>query len=508
MHYNKRLMKKHLFLFITFLLFSISFGQVQNIADLSTGILEESKNVRDENQNLIGYLFLFNKGLINQDKSVQYEYVLLDNNLNKLTNGDFNLPNFKRLKFKISNLVYHQQKLYITSVFYHTTKFSRFGQNLKVIDMKNNEVIQDKFYRDNQFTQMSDIINFEELKPDITVQSSILIPRVSNSKIYYIDYRSVYYMNLSKLKNIIIYKQDFSKSFQYEIDTKMEKDGYDFNINEIKNGNIVIFQQKNNKTSGFPILGVDRLITYSLENGTIISNIIYNFPSKNGDEYYIPYTETVGDNLAVVGDIKLMNEQSVYNISSKPSYGLIRSVYDSVGKTITEKKIYYADIFKEYSFRDGRDSDGYKFHLKEYFNYNDNSYSVLLVKQKGDNIMTLPRTTDYILANFDKNGIYKNHLLLEKTKVKYMDSYLFSQENKEENEVLFFYAEELKENGKKEWFLTINKLKNGELSQVRMPFKTESSTIRFGIAKYGYIMITEYNKDDKERSVRIEKLNI
>ena len=62
MHYNKRLMKKHLFLFITFLLFSISFGQVQNIADLSTGILEESKNVRDENQNLIGYLFLFNKG--------------------------------------------------------------------------------------------------------------------------------------------------------------------------------------------------------------------------------------------------------------------------------------------------------------------------------------------------------------------------------------------------------------------------------------------------------------
>ena len=203
-----------------------------------------------------------------------------------------------------------------------------------------------------------------------------------------------------------------------------------------------------------------------------------------------------------------MNEQSVYNISSKPSYGLIRSVYDSVGKTITEKKTYYADIFKEYSFRDGRDSDGYKFHLKEYFNYNDNSYSALLVKQKGDNIMILPRTTDYILVNFDKNGIYKNHLLLEKTKVKYMDSYLFSQENKEENEVLFFYAEELKENGKKEWFLTINKLKNGELSQVRMPFKTESSTIRFGIAKYGYIMITEYNKDDKERSVRIEKLNI
>ncbi len=114
---------------------------------------------------------------------------------------------------------------------------------------------------------------------------------------------------------------------------------------------------------------------------------------------------------------------------------------------------------------------------------------------------------DFILVNFDNNGKFKNYVVLENGKNPF-GSYMFSQENKEENEVLFFYRESTKESGKKTYNLVINKLKDGELTQEKLPFKTESSQLNFARAQYGYILVLEYDKDDKESSVRLEKINL
>ncbi|HCC93983.1 MAG TPA: hypothetical protein DEQ26_06585, partial [Flavobacteriaceae bacterium] len=93
-------MKKLLFVLFTFITLTFSFAQVQNLKELSTGVLEQSSRLNDNDGNVIGYAFIFNKGLIKEDKFVQYEYVLLDNNLNKITNGDFELRNILKLSYR------------------------------------------------------------------------------------------------------------------------------------------------------------------------------------------------------------------------------------------------------------------------------------------------------------------------------------------------------------------------------------------------------------------------
>ncbi|SHL07158.1 hypothetical protein SAMN05443634_105305 [Chishuiella changwenlii] len=501
-------MKKIYFLFCLMLCSIISYAQIQNLSELSTGVLETSTKIYDKEQNVIGYVFIYNKGLTNQDKDVQYEYVLLDDNLNKLTNGDYTSAKHKKISYKLTDIEFKDQKLYLTSIIYHTKKLLTYGYNLKIIDLKANKVIADKFYKEYTFSEMSEITNFELLVPLHERTNNRLMTFTNNSKVYFIDQLTIYTGLSAFAKGITVFNEDFSKTLDYNINKENQKEAFSFNILSVKDDKLLIFLKNPKGTEVFKKIGADYFKAFDLEKSQEISKAVYNSFNTNGNEYFLPNTEFIKDNLTVVGEIKLMTEGSIYKIEDKPTVGILRTVYDALGKELVNRKIYFSEVFKELGFINGRDKNGYKFLLKEFFNYNDQSFSILLQKQKGNNVAIAPRTTDYILVNFDNRGILKNYQVLEKTKLKHFDSYLFSQENKEENEVLFFYAEEKKEEGKKEWYLIINKLKNGELTQERMPFKTDSSNLRFSKAKYGYIFISEYNKEDKESSIRLEKLNI
>lgn len=501
-------MKKIYFLFCLMLCTIISHAQVQNISELSTGILETSSKIYNKEHNLIGYVYVYNKGLTNQDKDVQYEYVILDDNLNKLTNGDFNFTNYNKMSNKLVDIEFKDQKLYLTSVIYHNKKLFTYGFNIKIIDLKTNDLIADKFYRDYTFSEMSSVSDFEKMKPLKGRTYNRLLTFTNGNNVYFIDELTFSAGTVFPTQGITVFNENFSKIFDYNIYKKYIDETIGFNILNIKDDKLLLFLKNPKEAGTFPKIGVDYLKTFDLEKSQEISKPVYNSFNSNNNEYFVPNGEYIKDNLAVVGEIKPITEGVIYKVENKPTIGIIRTVYDASGKELVNKKTYFNEVFKELGFANGRDKKGYKFLLKEFFNYNDHSFSILLQKEKGDYTAIATRTTDYILVNFDSGGVLKNYQVLEKEKLKYFDSYLFSQENKEENEVLFFYAEEKKEEGKKEWYLIINKLKNGELTQERMPFKTESSNLRFSKAKYGYIFITEYNKDDKESSVRLEKLNI
>ncbi|WP_312921321.1 DUF6770 family protein [Empedobacter brevis] len=498
-------MKKLLFVLLTFITLTFSLAQVQNLKDLSTGVLEQSSRLNDNKGNVIGYAFIFNKGLINEEKYVQYEYVLLDNNLNKITNGDFELRNILKLSYRFTGIEFLKQKLYINSKLYHVKKYGEYGNVLVKLDLKSNKTENVEFYRNGGFTSFSEIEGFDKMKAFNTIYSANLLTMYKGeNQIYYVDFK-IGVGNF--LESINVYNENYENTFSYVIDKKMKKDGYKFELGTFKNDQLVLLQKKIDESSGSTKIGVERLLTYSLADGKNTSNIIYNTKTNRDGMYVFPEMEFQNDKLFVIGDIKESKENAIPFSKNGPSIGLMRTIYDNEGKQLLEKRINYSEIFSDIGFKSLRDQDGYRYALKEYFNYNDNSFTVLLEKQKGDNSFTVVRSTDYIIANFDSNGIFKNHIVLEKSKQKMFDSYLFSQENKDENEVLFFYAEQDKDD-KKSWNLIINKLKNGVLTQDKMPFKTKETTMRFGKAKYGYIFISEYNKDEKESSVRIEKLNL
>lgn len=501
-------MNKILFTFL--LLFSmIVYGQIQDLSQLSTGQYETSAILNDHNQKVIGYAFIYNKGLVDNDKKQQFEYVILDKNLNKITNGNYNVPYHKIFIPKVSSIVFNNQNLYITTTFRENKYAITTGQLVTSVDLKNNN-FKNQLYSNGSIYQ-NDEIDFDYLsKLDYASTYSFanyLFVNNVKDKIHFVSSQiNKLDQNIAPLNYVTFYDQDFNKKYEYYLDGEKRKEYYSFLTKSIYGDKTVIWQRKSTYNNGIK-LGIDRLLTYDINSGELLNNILYNSKSLNAQEYFDPNIEFVDDKMLVIGEIKSTPDQYIGKYQSKPSLGIKRNIYNEKGEVILENKVYYQDVFADLKFKNGRDNKGFKFLITEFFNFSDLSFSILLAKEKGDGSFVLTKTTDFIVVNFDKDGKYKNHILLEKSK-EYYDSYLFSQENKEENEVLFFYQENVKEAGKKNYYLVVNKLKDGKLTQVKMPFKTESSYLRFSKAEYGSILITEYNKDDKETSIRLEKINI
>jgi hypothetical protein len=71
------------------LLFIISFAvqaQITNLQKLSQGRYYSSEAIKDSNNNIKGYFFLFQTDKVSKE-TYELEYVVLDENLNKVTNG-------------------------------------------------------------------------------------------------------------------------------------------------------------------------------------------------------------------------------------------------------------------------------------------------------------------------------------------------------------------------------------------------------------------------------------
>lgn len=501
-------MNKILFTFLL-LISMITYGQIQDLSQLSTGEHESSSILKDHDQNVIGFAFIFNKGLVNNDKHQQFEYTILDKNLNKITNGNYEIPYHKKIITRVRSVVFNNQKLYITTNIIENKYGISAGQLVTSIDLKNNSSTN-KLYSYGAIYK-HDEIEFEQIsKMDFrsyyNVANFLFVNNVSDRVHFVVTQFNKLNQNEAPLNYITFYDDSFNKNYEYYLDVDKRKDYYSFLVKSVKGDKTVIWQRKNTFNEGLK-LGLDRLLTYNINSGELENNVLYNSNSINGEEYVEPNVELDDNKMFVVGEIKYTPNQFVGKYQTKPSLGIKRNIYNEKGEVILENKVYYQDIFTDIKFKNGRDNKGYKFIMTEYFNFNDNSFSVLLAKEKGDGIFVSTKTTDFIVVNFDKLGKYQNHIVLDKSK-EYYDSYLFSQENKQDNEVLFFYQENIKEDGKKNYYLVVNKLKDGKISQIKMPFKTESSYLRFSKAEYGSILITEYNKDDKESSIRIEKLNI
>ena len=505
-------MKKLLLMICLFLGLTLSFGQEQSIKELSTGILERSKILSDANDQVIGYVYLFNNGLINEEKNQAYEFVLLDASLNKVTNGTFQLPYHKKIKPIISSVYFKDQHLIVKQRLYQVANLASIGDLITQIDLKNNTIVKQNLVC---YGTVYDDINFDYFSKIDLSHGGFFI---NDLYVHLKAKEPVYYELQTRLRQgsldqndqpysyVMFYDDNFNKTYEYYLSHDLLKKDYSFTVEHINENDVIIWQRKRKFDRGLK-LEIERLLTYDYKTGQLKHDIVYNSKATNGQEYYVPYVETIADKTYVIGDIKLIDDHYVERYQVKPSLGIKRNVYDDKGEVVAENKIYYQDIFKALNFKNGKDKDGNKYIFRDYFNFPDQSFTVLLAKQKGDGVFTAHKLADYIVLNFDASGNYINHIVLENRKSKY-DTYKFAQKNPDENEILFFYEEEIKEQGKTKYYLVINKLKENKVTQEKIPFETNSSLISFSKAKYGFILVSEFDKENKESVVRLEKINL
>lgn len=478
-------------------------AQIHQISSFSTGEIEYSSTISDNENNVIGYTFLYNKGL--KDEKINYEYVILDKNLNKQTNGEINFPYSKKMEYKLHQSKFVAGDIILNFRVSNNSKKKYVGYVNMVIDAQMKSVKSSKFI--NKFISESipepkkivkkkypfDDVDYERMRTS-HAQSTFY---TTYSKAYAFDYFAI------KTSDFGVYDQNLNLLYKRE----QAKEGFMgqrfFEITDFKHNQMVasslFIKMKGLKT----VTEVDSLYVRNLAQNKWDLKINHKTDISKGIPLNVN-AKLIDDKLAVV---------TPFHSSTLAAKGIRRTIYDTQGKIELDNYVMFEDVLKSLGFGAKKFGDGYKLESTEIINFKDLSFVVLMEKNKIPSVQfggISKKTEDYILLYFDEKGQLKKHFVLEKSASKKgYDSYLFSQNDLENKEVIFYY-EDLDEGllKIKKRDLVITKFSNGEFSEERIPYKTNQSDFRFSNAKFGHVMITEFNEKEKAVSIRLERINL
>ncbi len=498
------------FIYCFFLCLSlIGFAQVQDITKLSSGKLESSRILTNDQKNVIGYVYVFNKGLVDNNQKKQYEYVILDQNLNKLVNGTIDMVYHKKIEALLGNVVFNQSKLYLNfSLFKAPYVFEEYGINYYEIDLKTNQILNQFFVRDYEVIDQPTADELLAMKPIKTSTQSRLITSTDDNHVLNHIFTPETNLMVSRSFNTYkLYDTNFNVLFEDQVPSVSISKIPMLRVLDLNKDYIVTYRtilKSKGLTKMQPVS--DSISIYNHQTKQLEAQFAYN--DTIAATYSFPLAEIFNEKIYTLSEVKPYEKLLSRTPEMVISKGIRRAIFDLKGNSLFDKSILYSEIFPELGFEDKKGKDGYYLELKEIFNHSDGSFSILFEKAKGNVLMNTYKSESYIIADFDAEANLLHHKLIAKRKVKMADSYLFSQINPDEKEILFFHQEKVLLNNRYEFFLVVNKWKNGEVKTEMFPFKTESSYLKFSRAKYGHILIAEFNKDDKESSIRLEKINL
>ena len=145
-------------LLILSLLFStLSFGQTQDLAKLANGVIIYNSTLYDDDENIFGYLYLYQQDV--NEKSKTIEYVFLDKNLNKVSNGTFTANTYDGVMSKFYDCTLMGDCIILNKYYYYTPAFSYDAKLLvstfQTISLTDNKVTAEYKYENGQFTEFS-----------------------------------------------------------------------------------------------------------------------------------------------------------------------------------------------------------------------------------------------------------------------------------------------------------------------------------------------------------------
>lgn len=480
-------------------------AQLHQLSTFSTGKLESSFAVSNKNKELSAYVLLFNQGLSSGDTKMKFEYVLLDKNLSKMTNGDFEVPYHKNIQYVLGDVHVAGQYLYHNFRVYNRSKKAAVGHAQIAIDLKSKAVKHTNFVRDYQVKPLADG-NLLAKEKDVYKNASYdYLVTYGNQNNSYSAYNYIYVDFFDNLltENIGIYDQDFKMVYKYDPGKTSVLEERLIDLHDFK-GNKAIVTETVLKMKGLKgVVEKENVFIKDLKEDKNSIQITHKTDSEKGYPRGVK-ASFINDKVAIVTPV------TAAGFAMK---GIRRTIYDETGKKETDTYTMFTDILSDIGFGTKKFEDGYKLKIKDIFNFEDESFLVLVEKNKerwNNQVGNNSKTEDYILLEFDAKGNFVKYTILEKTKLsKGYDAYLFAQRDIENKEIIIYY-EDLKGGiGKvKEKVLVINKISDGKITQQRIPYFTKNKYFNFSNAKYGHVVMTEYNDGDEAVSIRLERVNL
>lgn len=513
-------MKKILLLILLFI-YSISFGQIQKLNKLSTGKYIDSEIIYDsKTEDLYGYFILYQIDT-KKNNILQYEYIVLDKNLNKITTNTFEQQNYNQTLLKsdliISTIKKIDNELLIEFCNLERIRRVKYHYRYRKLNLET-------FAFSDSFVILNTEVKPDEIKIDDSINEEDFIDDQRLQKTageYFIVYETPK-KNKKKEKGILTENKRKSINGFSVLNKKLEvlwnrdfQKGYEYYINSDSTTFIT-----------YKIEPKSELITYSIYNKN--NGYIADFPLYDENYHYVVKNISFNKNNIILNTT--YNKFEKKNI--KDPIGLAQIVLDkNTGKLVEKKYLPWKNFEPELKkigiegeFKKDTEIKNYGYlKIQDYQNL-DNGNTIIIAegyKYKA----TSGTVLDLFIIELDKDYKIKYFNKLDKnsTKIKIKNNYapilrllpfdyLYSQNLDNDGNFVFFYVNNEKEGSRltkrknPEWVLGIITYVDGEFNYDRLELTKKDSEIIPGIAKNGYIRLLEI-EENGDTEIRLEKIN-
>lgn len=488
---------KHLLSFLILFVGLFGSAQVSNLTNLASGRMEMFVPIYEEANNVYGYFSLFRKDKLSEDEE-KFEYIILDKNLNKVANGEFVDTYYKGVYSSYFKPEKVKNNLILTKQFSNLSGSIAFTSS-RLLDLSSNAINEPFYFEGN--TLYKGFRDAETLKKDQKSRPFFNLPIAADDG--YVLIEGSKKSNKNNPSQIYYYNLQHEKLWDYDFGPENKKSEY--RIATVDDGSIYfLYETKDLSNSSIKLSRID------IETGQ--SKFSYTLESYGGEYSYSYRIKKLADRTILTGKISPYNTLG-YN--KDKSLGLFKIVLDGDGNELFNKHVLWEEMSEFFDMNEkGKLEEGYKLFAHEYFVFNDERIIVLSEKYKIAYNLLLGyhiKTEDFILLEFDSEFNLVNGTAIEKDMSKFSNSdFLFAQYLNDESDAVFFYNDYEKDSETKDknWILGIVSLIDGKVNHEKIPMISEEYSIFPYIAKEGYILLREFNKNSDFDKIRLERLNL
>lgn len=495
-------------------------AQIQDLYKMTTGELYSSFYVFDEEDELWGYFFLYDQGEV--EKSVhEMKYVILDNELNVVATNTFEQGLMRYWKPDFSSVSKVGDYLFLNGVMkLYESKLNAWLPKVSIqreIQLSKNEVSEEFVVSKGQWKVNEDAPkDFKAEYRNPTSYMTIESAKYNGDLVHIASdvRRDGFSMSA---ESIAMYDKDHNKVWSTRL-SKLNnyKPGLVSQLNVHDDCLTFILTTFKVRMSGMQNLSV-KVVCLDLATGK--SKFIYeleNEKSKNAHDFGM---KQMGEDIELIGFYSDDRDDGASNMSKRT--GMFRKIIGSEGEVKLEKYLPWSGMSKKLDITKKGQMDGKYFVNLLSAETLKNGKTIIIAEKTipqrynvgmallGVSSYTKRKTTDLLCFIFDPMFDLERVEVIEKAKSKgNFTDFIFSEKRGDDDSVDFFFSDFKEVEGSKgQWFLGINTYKDDKITTEEIPISSDDYVIVPLRAKEGYILLREYNVDDKYDKLRLEKLN-
>lgn len=491
-------------------------AQITDLQKISKGRFYDSDIIRDQNNNIKGYFLLFETDKVAKE-TVELEYVVLDENLTKVTNGFITEMKFESLLIKSKRI-----KCSVT--------LNKDKLLLRLSDEINGGMANEAYLRyrilDLKTNELSDLFLFNKnelkLNPSIDRKMKNYVDNFSQEMYFFndiglvVDAKDRDDKTKVETRYISSFDDNYKELWKYKYDINENRENKK-QITYLKSNKDVIVFFNHTTDKNYSYINDYSLIFLNSKTGKLISE--FSFPNVDKNAYKVVDCFIKDKEITILGNYS--NKSYYGHINDDENKGLFNFTFSKeTGKLIKSNYLNWEDLSSKLDIN----KNGFIKKEGYIFIHNmlplDNEKMIVVCETfeqspiKTNNMYFLELTKDFKLNQVFQVDKFRNKFPRTDAHSNDIKRYglfdFIDYHDLGDDEFLFFLNDNEKNttNRKKSTLYGIVSYSEGVFKKQILDLKTETSSISIFPSKKGYIMfIEDFDLKAKPTELRLEKVN-